>query len=165
MENLKNYLQLSDYHLRRFEDMYTRYKKLYTDPENCEPMFIINTPIEGQRPWEERLADPMVMLKEELDAIRPHLEIEDDRVPTVRVQFGTAQVAAAFGCEMFIPPNNLPAAGSHVLKIQDVYIGKAFFGSRMVCKAKTIYRIFLENLRKEYIYSIPIYKAHLIMPT
>ncbi|NMB95861.1 MAG: hypothetical protein GYA02_04505 [Clostridiaceae bacterium] len=148
MENLKNYLQLSDYHLRRFEDMYTRYKKLYTDPENCEPMFIINTPIEGQRPWEERLADPMVMLKEELDAIRPHLEIEDDRVPTVRVQFGTAQVAAAFGCEMFIPPNNLPAAGSHVIKeSRDVYkLEKPSLEAGWYAKLKQYTEVFLENL-------------------
>jgi hypothetical protein len=31
------------------------------------------------------------------------------------VQFGTAQVAAAFGCEIVVPENNLPACGSHVL--------------------------------------------------
>lgn len=58
--------------------------------------------------WEERLSDPLVMLKAELDTLKPHIEMEDDRVPTVRVQFGTTQVAAAFGCEMFQGPNALP---------------------------------------------------------
>lgn len=71
---------------------------------------------------EDRLSDPLVMLRSELDALRPHLEIGDDRVPTVRVQFGTAQVAAAFGCPIVIPPDNLPAVGGRVLaNARDVY--------------------------------------------
>lgn len=148
MENLKNYLQLGDYHLKRFENVYNRYKKLYLDPEICEPMFIINTPIEEQSSWEERLADPRIMLKEELNAIRPHLEIEDDRVPTVRVQFGTAQVAAAFGCEIFIPPNSLPAAGSHVIKdSKDVYkLDKPSLEAGWYGKLKEYTEFYLENL-------------------
>ena len=77
-------------------------------------MLIINTPVRVPS-WEARLADPLVMLQAELDLLRPHQEIRDDRVPTVRVQFGTAQVAAAFGCRIVIPENSLPAAGSHVL--------------------------------------------------
>lgn len=85
-------------------------------------MIIVNTAIQGLPTWEERLADPLVMLRAELDSLRPHLEIGDDKVPTVRVQFGTAQVAAAFGCRIVIPENNLPAAGSHVLaRAEDVH--------------------------------------------
>ena len=118
---MKDYLHISDAQHKHFENLYARYKRLYTDPDNCEPMFIINTPVE-MPDWEVRLADPMVMLCSELDAIRPHLEIGDDRVPTIRVQFGTAQVAAAFGCPVVIPPNNLPAIGGHILNnAQDVY--------------------------------------------
>jgi len=108
-------LSIDDRQLARFDDMYTRYRLLHEDPDRCRPMIIINTPVEGLPSWEERLADPLVMLHSELDALRPHLEIGDDRVPTVRVQFGTAQVAAAFGCRIVVPENNLPAAGSHVL--------------------------------------------------
>lgn len=108
-------LSLDDRQLERFDDMYNRYRLLHEDPEGCRPMIIINAPVEGLPTWEERLADPLVMLGAELDALRPHLEIGDDRVPTVRVQFGTAQVAAAFGCRVVVPENNLPAAGSHVL--------------------------------------------------
>jgi len=120
--NLKTCLQINNAELRRFEDIYARYRQLYEAPANCRPMIIINTPVAGLPSWEERLADPLVMLRTELDSLRPHLEIGDDRVPTVRVQFGTAQVAAAFGCHMHVPENNLPAAGNHVLAhAEDVY--------------------------------------------
>ncbi len=115
-------LELSDAQHERLADLYARYRRLYTDPDHCQPMFIISTPLENVPTWEERLADPMVMLRSELNALRPHLEIGDDRVPTVRVQFGTSQVAAAFGCPVVIPANNLPAIGGHVLhNAQDVY--------------------------------------------
>jgi hypothetical protein len=119
MKNLKTYLTIDETVKKHLADVYARYRLLHEQPEMCRPMFIVNTPLTGQPTWEERLADPLVMLRAELDAIRPHLEIGDDRVPTVRVQFGTAQVAAAFGCEMFLPENNLPAAGSHVLTCLD----------------------------------------------
>lgn len=114
-------LTLTDAHHAHYADMCARYRRLYTDPDDCEPMFIINTPLE-QPTWEERLADPLVMLRSEIDALRPHLEIGDDRVPTVRVQFGTSQIAAAFGCPVFVPENNLPACGGHILhNARDVY--------------------------------------------
>jgi uroporphyrinogen-III decarboxylase len=117
----KNCLELDDRQLARLDDMYDRYRLLHQNPDGCRPMIIVNTPVKGQPSWEERLADPLVMLHAELNALRPHLEIEDDRVPTVRIQFGTAQVAAAFGCSIVVPENNLPAAGSHVLaRAEDV---------------------------------------------
>lgn len=121
-EDLHEYLRIDEPGRRRLEEVYARYRLLYDDPERCRPVLIVNTPVPGQPTWEQRLADPLVMLRAELDALRPHLEAEDDRVPTVRVQFGTAQVAAAFGCRMFFPENSLPAAGSHVLQsAEDVY--------------------------------------------
>lgn len=106
----------------RFEEVYARYRGLYEHPETCTPMLIIDTPVEGLPSWEARLADPMVMLTAELAQLRPHLELQDDRTPTVRVEFGTPQVAAAFGCKIVIPENSRPAAGSHVLaRAEDVY--------------------------------------------
>jgi hypothetical protein len=113
--SLRDYLQIDHLERSRFDEVYARYRRLHDKPDACHPMIIVNTPVQGIPSWEDRLDDPMVMLRAELDALRPHLEIGDDRVPTVRVQFGTAQVAAAFGCSMYVPENNLPAAGSHVL--------------------------------------------------
>lgn len=144
---LKNYLQLDGAQQQRLEEICRKYRRMYEQPEDCEPMFLINTPSDLPS-WEERLADPLVMLQAELDVLRSHLEIGDDRVPTVRVQFGTAQVAAAFGCGLFIPPNNLPAAKNHVLKdAQDVYgmplpsLDAGWYG-----KLERYTQVFLENL-------------------
>lgn len=98
-----------------------RYRRLFTHPKDCLPMLIVNTPVKLPS-CEERLADPLVMLAAELAQLQPHIELGDDRIMSVRVQFGTAQIAAAFGCEMFVPPDNNPCAGSHALHdINDIY--------------------------------------------
>jgi len=119
---LRDYLILDDHQQKRFEDVYARYRMLYEDPANCSPMFAVNVPNADNTTMQQRLADPLVMLKSCLDGLRPHLEVEDDHVPTVRVEFGTAQIAAAFGCSILFPENSPPAAGPPVLaKAQDVY--------------------------------------------
>jgi hypothetical protein len=113
--DLTTHLPMDSAALAHCQDVYRRYRLLHDDPQHCRPMIIVNTPVDGLPTCAERLADPLLMLRAELDAIRPHLEIRDDRVPTVRVQFGTAQVPAAFGCDLFLSENNLPAAENHVL--------------------------------------------------
>lgn len=112
----KEQLKLDDKQLERLAQVDADYRKQHSDPANCRPMIIIRTPLDHLPSWEARLADPLVMLQAELDSLRPHLEIGDDRVASVRVQFGTPQVAAAFGCKVVYPENNLPATGSHVLR-------------------------------------------------
>lgn len=114
--DLQHYLRIDDRQQVRLMDVMARYKRLYTEPEQCMPMLIAEIPVD-QPEWQERLADPRVMLRAELDALRPHLAVEDDRLPTVRVQFGTAQVAAGFACEAGIPTNNLPTV---LHKIDDI---------------------------------------------
>lgn len=113
--SLREYLPIQDHHRAHFEDVYRRYKELYEHPESCRPMIIVNAPSGVPAPcMEEQLADPIVMLKASLDALRPTLEIGDDKAPLVGINFGTAQIPAAFGCELYIPPNNTPAASTHV---------------------------------------------------
>lgn len=123
--DLREYLPIDDAQLRRFDDLYARYRLLYEAPDACHPMIIIHAPSDtpaAPTTWEQRLADPLVMLRAHLDGLRSHLEIGDDRVPAVAVDYGTAQIAAAFGCEFFFPENNSPAAGTHVMKrAEDVY--------------------------------------------
>lgn len=106
--DMQHYLCIDERQQARLRDVAARYQRLYTKPEQCSPMLIAEIPVEEPE-WKERLADPLVMLRAELDALRPHLTVEDDRLPTVRVQFGTAQVAAAFGRASGLPTNNLPA--------------------------------------------------------
>jgi len=104
----------SDRELERFQAIYMKYKQMRLEPQKAMPMFVINTPVE-QHTWEEKLESPAVMLEDDLRVIKAHSEIGDDRVPAARVSFGTAQIAAAFGCDMYIPPNNLPCAKNHML--------------------------------------------------
>lgn len=112
---------LTETQRRQYEVLYAGYRKMHEEPGRAEPLFIINTPLKLPT-WEDRLSDPLVMLAAELEQVRAHASLGDDRVPTVRVQFGTAQIAAAFGCDMFLPTDNLPCAGSHVLKAaEDVH--------------------------------------------
>ncbi len=104
----------SDGQLENFQNIYKRYKGMYLSPDKAMPMFIINTPVKTHD-WEDKLFNVEAMFTDELKIIKAHADIEDDRVPATRVNFGTAQIAAAFGCEMYIPPNNLPCAKTHVL--------------------------------------------------
>jgi len=113
--NLRSYLKITDADHRRFDDLYRRYRQLYEQPDRCRPMILVRTPVNGLPAWTQRLADPLVMLRAELDMLRPHLEMQDDHVLTVRVQFGTAQIAAAFGCPLHFPEDSLPAAGGRIL--------------------------------------------------
>ena len=120
--DFSNSLCIDEREQARLADLYERYRQFYKDPAQGAPMFLINTPIEHQPSCEEQQADPMVMLKAELDQIRQHKEIGDDRLPSVRVQFGTGQVAAAFGCELELPTHSLPAVATHVLEnAEDVF--------------------------------------------
>jgi hypothetical protein len=113
-KNYEGITAFSDRELERFESIYGKYRRMHLEPRNATPMFIVNTPVE-RHSWEEKLENPGVMLEDDLRVIRAHADLGDDRVPSTRVSFGTAQIAAAFGCGIFLPPDNLPCAKDHVL--------------------------------------------------
>jgi hypothetical protein len=85
------------------------------DPATARPKILIAAPVDGLPAPEVQFADPDLMLACELAKLRNHLELEDDHVASVRVQFGTAQVAHAFGCPLEFPTNSLPAARAPAL--------------------------------------------------
>jgi len=145
---LNDYLRISDSGHSRFERLYEGYRRFYEDPDDAEPKIIINVPPQNPPSWEEQLADPLLMLAVGLDQIRSHIEIGDDYVPAVRVNFGTAQVAFAFGCEPAFPTNSLPAAGTHVLKkAEDVYrLAKPSLDAGWFGKLREWTDIWLDNL-------------------
>lgn len=109
-------MKLDDEQRSRLERLKSGYRMMAERPEEAVPKIIVNVPPSRWPRWEEQLADPLVMLDAQFAQIERHLELEDDFVPALRVNFGTAQVAHAFGCEMALLENNLPAAGSHVLQ-------------------------------------------------
>lgn len=119
---MRNYIQIDSKQRKRLDEVRDAYKALYQSPKQCRPMFIINVRAENSPTWEQKLADPLVMLKSQLDNIASHLELEDDFLPAVRVDFGTGQIASAFGCDIVCPENNLPAVRTHPLKsVEDIY--------------------------------------------
>jgi hypothetical protein len=144
---MKEYLEITPEQQVRLKRVEEKYKQLYNDPDHCDPLFIIHTPVDLP-PMEERLADPAVMLKGEFDSIRPHLEIEDDYLPTVRVQFGTPQVASAFGCEIYYPEDSLPAAKNHPLTdLKDAHnLSKPSLTAGIYEKVKAFTEYFKENI-------------------
>jgi hypothetical protein len=165
---LKNYIKLTDEQLQRYKKLYEDYRTMTLFPEKSQPKFIINTPRDGYT-WEEMLEDPYKMLKNDLDKLKTHLSLEDDRVLSTRVSFGTAQIAAAFGCEMYIPPNNLPCAKTHVLTdINDVdKLKMPALDAGWYKKLEQFTAFYLENLPEHVYVQLPdiqstFNSAHLI---
>jgi len=166
--DLKNYIKLNDLQVKRYEKLYEDYKDMTLNPSISKPKIIINAPISNYT-WEEMLDDPYKMFKNELDKLKQHIEIKDDRVLSTRVNFGTAQIAAAFGCDMYIPPNNLPCAKNHILTdIDNVYkLEKPSFKAGWYKKLETFTEFYLENLPKHIHIQLPdiqstFNNAHLI---
>jgi len=114
--SLKNYLPYNARIQEHLDGVYARYRELYTNPERCEPMIVLRQPWPEQPTCAQMLADPLVMLQARLDAIRLQLASEDDTAPAVRVEFGTAQIPAAFGCPLHLSELNPPGGGGHILQ-------------------------------------------------
>jgi len=114
--SLKNYLPYTDKIQEHLEGVYARYRRLHSDPENCEPMIVVRKLSATEPTFGQMLADPLVMLQARLESFRQHLAFEDDTVPSVRVEFGTAQIPAAFGCPLHLSELNPPACGGHILQ-------------------------------------------------
>jgi hypothetical protein len=120
---MKEILRLDARQLERMEGLYAAYRRMSTSPEASRPMVIVRVPARGMPGYRERFRDPLAMLAVELEALRNHLEVGDDHVPAVRVQFGTGLIASAFGCETFVPDDELPCIRGPVLAERDAIAG------------------------------------------
>lgn len=103
----------------RLEALDRAYRVMAEDPVRAEPKVIVNVPVPGLPDPETQARDADLMLDCELAQLATHLELEDDRVPSVRAQFGTAQIASAFGCPLEWPTRSLPAAKAPALASAD----------------------------------------------
>lgn len=103
--------------MRQRDRLVPLYRQFYQAPKAARPLVHIHVPLEAQDAptWEERLGDPAAMLKAVLLQSQSHLLLEDDHLPILRVEFGTGQVAFAFGCGVFMPTNSLPCCAGPVL--------------------------------------------------
>jgi uroporphyrinogen-III decarboxylase len=117
--DLRRY-HVADDDAERLEGLYADYKLFYTNPSDAIPKVVIDVPVDLPN-CQKQLCDPLVMLEAQLKQIQAHLEIGDDYTPMVRVNFGTGQVAAAFGTEIIMVEDSLPAADAPIIKnIDDI---------------------------------------------
>ena len=92
-----------------------KYRKLYLDPEHCEPLVQISFPVPSEYSRTEQFHSREKMLSQQLLEAEAHTRVGDDYLSALRVNFGTAQIAASFGCGIQEMGDSLPACKSHVL--------------------------------------------------
>lgn len=113
--NFRNYITLTGAQERAQEEKKANYTRFFTDPVHSHPAIHINVPVEKEFTIREQSHDPVKMLKSSLDAAKMHLEVGDDFLPNLRIEFGTGQVAHAFGCGLYEPEDSPCCAEGHVL--------------------------------------------------
>ena len=108
--------RLNDRQLYAVEETRKNFRLFWNDPKIARPAVLIHPPVES--PWtvRERTHDPAKMLAHELKVVQAHLMQGDDYVPAARVEFGTGQIAHAYGCEMYEPENSPPCSAGHVMQ-------------------------------------------------
>lgn len=120
--SIKSEFALSSAERARIPEIEKRWKGLHETPATARPLVVVNIEDGTFADWKARVNDPEAMLRGELENVRNHLMIGDDWLPMVRVQFGTGQVAAAFGAEIAVNDHSLPAALTHPLNdIHDAF--------------------------------------------
>jgi hypothetical protein len=111
-----DYLHPTDAQIRRIDDLVGNYMKFADDPDNAEPMFIVNAPGKREFSSREQFNDPVKMLKAGLAGLQRHFDVGDDSVPALRTDFGTGMVASAFGCGIMEMEDSPACVKSHVLE-------------------------------------------------
>lgn len=110
----KNYLKIDDNQYRHIESNIAEYKRFHTN-ENVMPKITVSVPNGNTYTTPELISSPEIMLKNGLDTIQKHIDVGDDFIPQIRVEFGTGQVSHAFGCGMYIPEESPVCAHGTVL--------------------------------------------------
>lgn len=104
-----------------YEKMIQKYKDLYENPLTCEPLVQVTFPVKNTYSVRETLTSPEKMLTNQLETIEARLAVGDDFLPALRVNFGTAQIAAMYGCPLRIMEDSEPCCAEHILHdIEDV---------------------------------------------
>lgn len=113
--DFRHYITMTDAQRRNLDGLLANYEQFSSNPENARPMILIFTPVQHDCTVREMTHDPRKMLKWGLDAIQSHLLVGDDYIPALRVEFGTGQVAHAYGCGIYEQENDMPCAKGTIL--------------------------------------------------
>ncbi len=108
--------QLTDSQLHAVEETRKNFRLFHEDPSKARPAILIHPPVSSPYSIRQRTHDMDLMLEHELNVVQAHLLQGDDYVPAVRVEFGTGQVAHAYGCGMYEPENSPPCSEGHVMQ-------------------------------------------------
>lgn len=129
-------------------ELVKKYKALYEDPENCEPLVQVFFPVEMPYSVAQTLDNPAFMLENQLREIEAHRQVGDDTIPMLRADFGTAQLPAMFGCPMHIMQDSPPCCGGAVLhQASDAYaLEKPPMTAGWMPKVDAFHQYFLEHL-------------------
>lgn len=98
-----------------YEKMIKKYKALYENPKNCEPLVQVYFPVPHTYTIAEALEDPKKMFTNQMETMNARLAVGDDFLPALRADFGTAQIAAMYGCPIKIYENSEPCCKEHIL--------------------------------------------------
>ncbi|MFI3212959.1 MAG: uroporphyrinogen decarboxylase family protein [Eubacteriales bacterium] len=113
--DFKNYLKISDAQYEKILKN-TQDFRVFHEVETSTPKVTVNLPGKNHFTTPELIGSPEIMLKNALDGIQNHIDVGDDYIPQARIEFGTGQVAHAFGCDMYIPEKSPVCNKNHVLK-------------------------------------------------
>lgn len=92
-----------------------KHEKLWDNPVSAERLVTFGFSVDPAKKFNliDAMNDPAVALDYSLAKLKPALEADDDTIPMIRVQFGTVLVASAYGAQINIRENNLPAVKNH----------------------------------------------------
>ncbi len=100
----------------RVKRLHEEYRALWEDPDGCRPLIHVGAPVPQKLAAVcEQVENPALMLEASTARAAAHLAMEDDALPITRVEFGTAQIAAAFGCPLHVFTDSPVACGAHAL--------------------------------------------------
>ncbi len=131
-----------------FEKMIQKYKDLYENPLTCEPLVQVTFPVKNTYSVPETLTSPAKMLANQLETIEARLAVGDDYLPALRVNFGTAQIAAMYGCPLRVMEGSDPCCEKHILEdIEEVdQLGTPSMTRGWNPKVDEFQRYFLEHM-------------------
>ena len=141
--------------LARVARLTEAYRAMRLDPAGCRPMVHVN--FDGPAPrFKERWDDPAVMLADGLELARARLDLGDDRLPTLRVEFGTGLMAGAFGARFHVKPDSLPFAEGGTASLQEALsLPDPDASSGLFPKAAEFAEYMLEHLPQGYLLQHP----------
>jgi len=152
-----------------YEKMIQKYKSLYLKPLSCEPLVQVYFPVPHTYTIAEALDDPVKMFTNQMETMKARLEVGDDFLPALRADFGTAQIAAMYGCPIKIYENSEPCCKEHILESLDDIEGlkKPDMNTGFMPKVIEFQKYFLENMPEGMVVQHPdvqgpFNSAHLI---